>query len=103
MPDNKMLELGALWKKESQKGEKYLTGLINLKSVGGPDKEVNLIIFSNKQKQKETHPDLRIYFSEPRNGGAAKTNAASAPKTAKTKAAPAAAAAPAPADDSGLL
>jgi uncharacterized protein (DUF736 family) len=59
-------ELGALWKRETQSSkEKYLTGVINLKSLGF-DKDVSIIIFSNKNKQKESHPDLRVYLSEKR-------------------------------------
>ena len=64
-------ELGVLWKKESKtKGEKYLTGTVNLKSLGF-DQDVPVIIFSNKNKKKDTHPDLRIYLSERRDASAA--------------------------------
>lgn len=60
-------ELGALWKREKQTSkEKYLTGVLNLKNLGDefPDKDVPVVIFSNKRKQKDTHPDLRVYLSE---------------------------------------
>lgn len=71
--DNK--ELGVLWKRESQtKKEKYLTGVINLKSLGF-DKDVSIIIFSNKTKKKDTHPDLRIYVSEKRTAAVSKAPA----------------------------
>jgi pseudouridine-5'-phosphate glycosidase len=98
--DNK--ELGVLWKRESKaKGEKFLTGVINLKNVGLPDKDVSVIIFSNKNKKKDNHPDLRIYVSEERNGGTTTT------ATRATRTAPAATTAPvaatAPAQDNELI
>jgi uncharacterized protein (DUF736 family) len=74
-------ELGALWKKEKQgTGEKYLTGTLNLKNLGAgfPDKDVPVIIFSNKNKKKDTHPDLRVYLSE-KKGAATQQPAAAAP------------------------
>lgn len=72
-------ELGVLWKRKSKsKGETFLTGKINLKSLGF-DKDVSLVIFSNKQKKQDNHPDLRIYVSEPKaNGGATDSKAAAA-------------------------
>ena len=59
------LELGALWQRESSQG-KYLTGTINLKGVGLADKQVPIVIFSNKFKKAENQPDLRIYLSKPK-------------------------------------
>lgn len=64
-------ELGALWKHEKKsldgttKGEAFLSGKINLKNYGF-DKDIELVIFKNKNKEKDTHPDLKVYFSEPR-------------------------------------
>lgn len=66
-------ELGAFWKKKSQTtGESYLTGTLNLKNLGDefPDKDVPVIVFSNKSKKKDTHPDLRVYLSEKRDAPA---------------------------------
>ena len=57
-------ELGCLWRRETQSTkEKYLTGVINLKSLGF-DQDVQLICFTNKHKTKDTHPDIRIYISD---------------------------------------
>ena len=57
-------ELGVLWSRKKQSsGEKYLTGTLNLKAVGF-DRDVPIVIFSNKNKTQERHPDLRIYLSE---------------------------------------
>lgn len=66
-------ELGALWKKDSAKG-KYLSGYLNLTELGITDK-VNVVLFSNKNKTKDTAPDFRIYLSVDKNntnGGAQK-------------------------------
>lgn len=57
-------ELGCLWRREKQgTKEKYLTGVLNFKAVGF-DKDVQVIVFTNKRKTKDTHPDLRVYISE---------------------------------------
>lgn len=58
-------ELGVLWKRKSAKGETFLTGKLNLKSQGF-DKDISVVAFTNKQKKKDTHPDIRLYFSEPK-------------------------------------
>ena len=54
-------EIGALWKRESP-NQKYLTGKLKVDGV-----EKTVVIFSNKHKKKDNHPDFRIYKSEPRN------------------------------------
>lgn len=64
--NNDNVEIGALWKKQG-KSQKFLSGTINLKAIGY-DKDVPVIIFSNKFKQKDSHPDLRIYLSKPKGG-----------------------------------
>ena len=76
-------ELGCLWRRETQATkEKYLTGVINLKSLGF-DQDVQLICFTNKHKTKDTHPDIRIYLSEKKTGAA--KGSAPAAKPAPTK------------------
>ena len=108
-------ELGCLWKK-SKKGtnEGYLTGVISLgkvlenievSSIEELRKlDLDLICFSNKNKKKDTHPDVRIYYSEPR-ASAAPAPAAARPAAARAPrpAPPAPAAAPAPVDSSELI
>jgi uncharacterized protein (DUF736 family) len=59
------VEIGALWKKTG-KSQKFLSGTINLKALGY-DKDVPVVVFTNKYKQKDTHPDLRIYLSKPKS------------------------------------
>jgi hypothetical protein len=77
-------EIGVAWKRTKQgTNESYLTGNINLKSLGF-DLDVQFVAFSNKRKQKETHPDIRFYVSEKRN---ASTTGKPAPKKAPAKAA----------------
>jgi hypothetical protein len=62
-------ELGCLWRREKQgTKEKYLTGVLNFKPLGF-DKDVQVIIFTNKRKTKDTHPDLRVYISEKKPAG----------------------------------
>jgi hypothetical protein len=77
-------ELGVMWKKEKlTTKEKYLTGAFKLGKVFGLlgvktleellALDINFVVFSNKNKSKDTHPDLRIYWSEPRVKGASPT------------------------------
>lgn len=94
-------ELGVFWKRTKQgTTESYLTGNLNLKNLiaQGVDlsQDIQVIMFTNKKKLKETHPDLRLYISEKRDATAkapAKTTApvkatakpaTAAPKTAAT-------------------
>lgn len=91
-------EIGALWKKEG-KSQKFLAGSLTLKNLTDEQiqnfvktKELPVVIFTNKFKQKDTHPDLRVYLSKPKDG----------PAPAR-QSAPRQAAAPAPADGSGEI
>ena len=54
-------ELGALWKRESP-NQKYLTGKVNIDG-----KDHNIVVFSNKHKNKDNQPDFRVYRSRDRN------------------------------------
>ena len=49
-------EFGALWKNEGR-NQTYLTGKIGDQKV---------VIFSNKNKNKDNQPDFRVYKSEPK-------------------------------------
>jgi len=54
-------ELGALWKRKSQNGgQTYLAGHVKV-NVLGTEETVKLVIFSNRNKTKDTQPDFRIY------------------------------------------
>jgi uncharacterized protein (DUF736 family) len=77
--DWKKNELGALWKRESKgSGEKYLKGVLKFQEAVVAGQEVEVIIFANKTKKAENHPDLRVYITEATNG-------ASAPKSTTAK------------------
>jgi uncharacterized protein (DUF736 family) len=53
-------EVGALWKKDGQ-NQKYLTGKVKIDGV-----EKNIVVFSNKHKNKDSQPDFRMYLSRDR-------------------------------------
>ena len=57
-------ELGALWKKESAT-QKYLSGHVKIDDGMGGEDTLQVIIFANKHKEKDNHPDFRIYKSQP--------------------------------------
>ena len=52
-------ELGALWIKESARGE-FLSGTIN---------GVRVVCFRNDRKTSDKQPDWRVLKAQPRNGG----------------------------------
>ena len=57
-------ELGALWKRQGR-NQNYLTGTIRVGEFG-VEKEVKVVIFTNKNKSKnERAPDFIVYESEP--------------------------------------
>ena len=53
-------ELGALWK-NTGRSQTYLTGHV---TPPGASEPVKVIIFSNKNKNKDNQPDFRVYLSE---------------------------------------
>ena len=63
-PKSDQVELGALWKKEG-KAQKFLSGELDLAALG-IQKKVPVVIFTNKFKQKDTHPDYRVFLSKPK-------------------------------------
>ena len=56
-------ECGALWLKQSP-SQKYFSGHIVVSDEFGVEKKLKVVIFSNKHKKKDSHPDFRIYRSE---------------------------------------
>ena len=58
-------EVGALWKKQSAT-QKFLSGHIKVDDGMGGEEQLQVVIFNNKHKNKDTHPDFRIYKSLPR-------------------------------------
>jgi uncharacterized protein (DUF736 family) len=55
-------EIGALWKKDGP-SQKYLSGYLTIDELGTKTK-VNVVVFSNKNKSKDTAPDFRVYLSK---------------------------------------
>lgn len=65
-------EVGALWKKEG-KTQKFLAGNLDFKNLTEAQwtevtrtKQIPVVIFTNKFKQNDRHPDLRVYLSKPK-------------------------------------
>lgn len=54
-------KLGALWLKDSKKGTKYMSGVIEKDG-----EKFNIVVFKNNNKKQDNHPDYEIYLSEPR-------------------------------------
>jgi hypothetical protein len=58
-------EVGALWKKQSPT-QKFLSGHIKIDDGMGGEETLQVVIFNNKHKKQDNHPDFRIYKSLPR-------------------------------------
>ena len=71
-------ELGALWKRKSQKGTTFLTGKIKVNN-----ESIDVVVFQNTEKKSENSPDYRILKSQPRPQN---VGTLSAPKNAKNAA-----------------
>ena len=70
-------DIGALWVKESP-SQKYFSGHFT-----DPDgNRVKVVIFTNKHKKKETHPDYRVYKSAEAGGPSQAVAVNSAPEPA---------------------
>ncbi len=51
--------IGSLWRKESKKGLKYFSGIIEI-----DNEKVNIVGFKNNKKKNENSPDVLLYVSE---------------------------------------
>lgn len=54
----KNAEFGALWKKKDKNGNDYLSGTVNIFPFG----LVNIRVFKNTFKQKDSQPDYKILY-----------------------------------------
>jgi len=54
-------ELGALWKRQSERGE-YFTGSVTLDGV-----KTEVVVFPNGYKRSDKHPDFRILKARSRD------------------------------------
>lgn len=61
--DWKKREIGALWRRDG-KNQKFLSGKITIGEFG-EEKEIQIVIFSNRFKEKDNQPDFRIYEDTP--------------------------------------
>ena len=59
---SKQAEVGALWKRQSQKGQKYLAGTIKYDEMGQKT-EMKVVVFPVDNKTNPKSPDFRIYLS----------------------------------------
>ena len=70
-------ELGALWVRQG-KGQKYLSGHLEVETMPGVSEKVKVVVFSNKGKAKnEQAPDYVVYRSVDREDSSASSNSAS--------------------------
>ena len=58
-------DIGALWKKTSQKGKEFFSGVI---TINGEKHQI--VIFPNDYKKEDKHPDYKIFPSTPRGDSA---------------------------------
>lgn len=77
----KMIEIGAFWKRTSQKGKRYLNGSIDPASI--PEsfgEKIKVVMFPNGAKEKDSQPDFYLYLSNQ----PAQTTATKQPASSKT-------------------
>lgn len=58
-------EIGALWKRKSA-SQSYLSGHIDVSKADAflGDSKLKFVVFSNRYKEKDSHPDYRVYLSK---------------------------------------
>lgn len=52
--------IGALWQKQSKNGANYFSGSIEI-----DEKKISIVVFKNKFKEQDKHPDWKIFISTP--------------------------------------
>lgn len=78
-----MVELGAAWKKTSKAGNVFYSGKLKIDG-----KTIDFVIFPQKDKKNENAPDIKIYQTEPWEGGQ-KSAAPQRPSATKSASKPA--------------
>ena len=58
-------ECGALWKQKGR-NQNFLSGHVEIDNGLGEKQKVKLVVFSNKHKNADNHPDFRVYLSQDR-------------------------------------
>ena len=66
-------ECGALWKQKG-KNQNFLSGHVEVDNGLGEKQKVKLVVFSNKHKNADNHPDFRVYLSKEREATATTTS-----------------------------
>lgn len=61
MNEEREQSIGALWSSTTRNGDEYFKGQIELDGA-----KVSIIVFRNKRKSLEKHPDYQIFKSVPR-------------------------------------
>lgn len=56
-------DIGALWRRDG-KNQKFLSGKITIGEFG-EEKEIQIVVFKNRFKEKDNQPDFRIYEDMP--------------------------------------
>jgi len=77
-------DIGALWKRAG-KNQNFLSGKITIGEFG-EEKEIQIVVFKNKFKEKDNQPDFRVYEDTPKEQPSASTpkkTIDSPPETAK--------------------
>ena len=68
-------EIGALWKQQSGKGTKYLSGHVKGAAAESSDEQLRVVVFANKDKKNSKAPDFRMYLSQPNESGPSSSTA----------------------------
>ena len=76
-------ECGALWKQKG-KNQNFLSGHIEVDSGLGEKVKQKVVVFSNKHKNAENHPDFRVYLSKDREESQVTAAAATTSDTPST-------------------
>ena len=56
-----IIKFGALWRQEKSDGTVYYSGRLN--------RDTKILVFKNKYKKEERHPDLNIFLAPATDGG----------------------------------
>ena len=72
-------ECGALWKQKGR-NQNFLSGHVELDNGFGEKQKVKLVVFSNKHKSADNHPDFRVYLSKDREQVVAAETAEATPE-----------------------
>ena len=83
----KQAEIGALWKRQSQKGQKYLAGTIKYDEMG-QKVEVKVVVFPVDNKTNPNSPDFRMYLSNAPSKAADNTRVTTVKSAAPAKSEP---------------